>query len=132
MKFSNKDFISKCDQIRSSLRIWLQLLKQFLMQNLFFCAVVKSTGIFIACKLSEMRVAPAQYAGEFTYMQYKVIKVLFRKANRSVPKHIRSHGNIDTQSYNSTLLLAMFSESYCTRRTQGPLQDKFLKKQLKS
>ena len=39
MKFPIKDFFSKCDQIRSFLRIWSHLLKKFLMENLIFCAV---------------------------------------------------------------------------------------------
>ena len=41
MKFSIKDFSSKCDQIRRFLRIWSQLLKKFLMENFFLCAVCK-------------------------------------------------------------------------------------------
>ena len=36
MKFSIKDFLSKCDQIRSFLRIWSHLLKKSLMENFFF------------------------------------------------------------------------------------------------
>ena len=40
MKFSIKDFFSKCDQIRSLLRIWSNLLKKSLMENFIFCAVV--------------------------------------------------------------------------------------------
>ena len=40
MKFSIKDFLSKCDQIRSFLRIWSHLLKKSLMENFIFCAVV--------------------------------------------------------------------------------------------
>ena len=40
MKFSNKDFFSKCDQIRSFLRIWSHLLKKSLMENFIFCAVL--------------------------------------------------------------------------------------------
>ena len=39
MKLSFKDFFSKCDQIRSFLRIWLHLLKKSLMGNFIFCAV---------------------------------------------------------------------------------------------
>ena len=39
MKFSIKDFFSKFDEICSFLRIWSQLLKKSLMENLFFCAV---------------------------------------------------------------------------------------------
>ena len=40
MKFSIKDFLSKCDQIRSFLRIWSYLLKKSLMKNfIFLCSV---------------------------------------------------------------------------------------------
>ena len=39
MKFSIKDFFSKCDQIRSKLGIWSHLLKRSLIENFFFCAV---------------------------------------------------------------------------------------------
>ena len=38
MKFSTKDFFSKCDQIRNFLRIWPHLLKKSLMENFIFCA----------------------------------------------------------------------------------------------
>ena len=42
MKFSIKDFFSKCDQIRSFLRIWSHLLKKSLMKNfIFLCSVAK-------------------------------------------------------------------------------------------
>ena len=34
--FSIKDFFSKCDQIRSKMRIWSHLLKKFLIKNSFF------------------------------------------------------------------------------------------------
>ena len=40
MKFYIKDFLSKCDQIRSFLRIWSYLLKKSLMENFMFCAVL--------------------------------------------------------------------------------------------
>ena len=46
MKFSIKDFFSKCDQIRRNiskitrkLRIWSHLLKKSLLENFIFCAV---------------------------------------------------------------------------------------------
>ena len=39
MKFSIMGFFGKCDQIRSSLRIWSHLLKKPLMENFIFCAV---------------------------------------------------------------------------------------------
>ena len=39
MKFSIKDFLSKCDQICRKLRIWSHLLKISLMENFIFYAV---------------------------------------------------------------------------------------------
>ena len=38
MKFSIKDFFSKCDQIRRKLRIWSHLLKKSLTENFIFWA----------------------------------------------------------------------------------------------
>ena len=42
MKFSIKDFFSKCNQIRRKLRIWSLLLKKSLMEDFIFCAVFLS------------------------------------------------------------------------------------------
>ena len=42
MKFAIKDFFSKCDQIRSFLRICSHLLKKSLMENFTFRAVYKA------------------------------------------------------------------------------------------
>ena len=39
MKFSVKDFISKCEQIRKKLRIWSRLPKKSLKENLIFCEI---------------------------------------------------------------------------------------------
>ena len=39
MKFSIKNFFSKCDQIHRKLRISSDLLKKSLMENFTFCAV---------------------------------------------------------------------------------------------
>ena len=41
MKFSIKDFFSKCDQIRWKLRIWSHLLKKALIENFIFCVVLE-------------------------------------------------------------------------------------------
>ena len=41
MKFSSKDFFSKCDQIRRKLRIWSHLLKKSLMEILIFSQCVE-------------------------------------------------------------------------------------------
>ena len=53
MKFSIKDFFSKCDQIHRNLRIWLHLLKKSLMENFIFlcnenllhCLLVVATSL---------------------------------------------------------------------------------------
>ena len=39
MKFSIKDFFSKCDKIRSFQWIWSHLLKKFLVGKFIFCTV---------------------------------------------------------------------------------------------
>ena len=39
MKFSIKDFFSKCGQIHSFLPIWSHLLKNYLIENFISCAV---------------------------------------------------------------------------------------------
>ena len=38
MKFSIKDFFSKCDQIRRKQQIWSHLLKKYLIKNFTVCA----------------------------------------------------------------------------------------------
>ena len=43
IKFSIKDFFSKCDQIRRKMRIWSHLLNKSLMENFIFCAVLQVT-----------------------------------------------------------------------------------------
>ena len=40
MKFSVRDFFSKCDKIRNFLRIWSHLMKKSLMENFIFRAVI--------------------------------------------------------------------------------------------
>ena len=47
MKFSIKDFFSKCDQIRSFLQIWSHLLTKSLTENFIFCAVKYFNTYFI-------------------------------------------------------------------------------------
>ena len=47
MKFSIRDFFSKCDKISRKLRIWSHLLKKSLMENFIFCAVIPL--VFLTC-----------------------------------------------------------------------------------
>ena len=39
MRFSFKDFVSKCDKVHSFLRIWSHLMRKFLIENIIFCVV---------------------------------------------------------------------------------------------
>ena len=49
-KFFIEDFFGKCDQIRSFLRIWSQLLKKSSMEKFIFRAIIK---IFSPPKVNE-------------------------------------------------------------------------------
>ena len=59
MKFSIKDFSSKCGQIHSFLRIWSHLLKKFQMKNFIFvqCRIHLSNwmGPWKKCLLSNIK-----------------------------------------------------------------------------
>ena len=52
-KFFIEDFFGKCDQIRSFLRIWSQLLKKSSMEKFIFRAIIK---IFSPPKVNEDRI----------------------------------------------------------------------------
>ena len=56
MKFSIKDFFSKCDQIPKNLRIWSHILEKSLMENFSFYAVLlpkkTSKKNFIICSVT--------------------------------------------------------------------------------
>ena len=47
MKFSMKDFFSKCSQIHRKLWIWSNLLKEFLMGNFISCSVMCKVKTFL-------------------------------------------------------------------------------------
>ena len=59
MKFSIKDFFSKCDQSRSLL-IWLHLLNKSLMENSIICIVNVVTLLNFCRKMSE-------FSSEYSY-----------------------------------------------------------------
>ena len=45
MKYSIKDFFSKCDEIHSFLQIWSHLLKKSVMENFIFFVLWAGSGI---------------------------------------------------------------------------------------
>ena len=55
MKFSMKDFFSKCDQICRKLRIWSYLLKKSLMKNFISCAVFFILQLKIINKITSVK-----------------------------------------------------------------------------
>ena len=72
MKFSNRDFFSKCDQIRGFRRIWSRLLKTFLMENFIFCTV-------LWCELHQIT---RQSLTAITYIRSDFSKTLVRGNHR--------------------------------------------------
>ena len=54
MKFFIKDLFSKCEQIRSFLRIWSYLLKRPLMENFMFCAVMTRLFHTLWCSVQKI------------------------------------------------------------------------------
>ena len=63
MKFSIKDFASKCDQIRSFLWIWSHLLKKSLMENFIFFVQWKAQRT-VSCNFFYMHKLVADQANE--------------------------------------------------------------------
>ena len=51
MKFSTKDFFSKCDRIRRKLWTWPHLLKKILLKNLILCVVTVLDFAFVCIAL---------------------------------------------------------------------------------
>ena len=99
MKFSVKDFFSKCDQMRSFLRIWSLLLKKSLMENFIFCAVLAILD-------------PPLCALSFLYHWFEIALkysgILFKKGllskilsnfNSNLPLNIRTHHLINLVIY---------------------------------
>ena len=54
MKFSIKDFFSKCDRTRSFMWIWSHLLKKSLMETFIFCAVLGICGQYKFSKILDL------------------------------------------------------------------------------
>ena len=66
MKFSIKDFLSKCNQIRIFMRIWAHLLKKSLMENFIFCAVFGNSAIFVHFSRHPLWICSGAWSVHFT------------------------------------------------------------------
>ena len=73
MKFFILDFFSKCDQIRSKLRIWSHLLKKSLTENFNFRAVIFE-GAVVSGRPIVLRLL--QYSMIIFYNIFIIIKAL--------------------------------------------------------
>ena len=98
MKFSIKDFFSKCDQVLRNLRIWSHLLKKSLMENLIFCTVSSTklnqlihlqpsvsslwTSAFISAKISTTMLSSSAISYSVFTCQHIPI-FIFSRSNKS-------------------------------------------------
>ena len=79
MKFSLKDFFSKCDQICGELQIWSHLLKKFLIENFIFREVRAKT----LWKTELMVKIPKEIHNMFPL--YRIVVVVFQLLHRINP-----------------------------------------------
>ena len=98
MKFSIKNFFSKCDQIRRKLRIWSHLLKKSLMENFIFCAVYLFTLLHVKkkhylyckstriqkCSWKNMKLKFSKHS-KSTVKKFLAANVQFRQGNWLLP-----------------------------------------------
>ena len=56
VKFSSKDFFSKCDQIRRKLQIWSYLIRHPLMENFIFGAVENSIRVITSLEIAKANI----------------------------------------------------------------------------
>ena len=59
MKFSIKDFFSKCDQIRSFPGFWLHSSKKSLTENFIFCAVLTEPLLLVILRFRANKIVTA-------------------------------------------------------------------------
>ena len=87
MKFSIKDFFSKCDQIRRKPRIWSHLLKKSLMENFIFGVVLPYWNLRFAvqgeCKISNFLHFRTQFHSSNTLALF----INFIMVTSLLPKH---------------------------------------------
>ena len=78
MKFSIKDFFSKCDEIPRKMWIWPHLLKKSLMENLFFCTVSFR---------NEMEIYSRKFQGFVLnwFNEYALVLTIWRLSRYSIP-----------------------------------------------
>ena len=110
MKFSIRDFFSKCNQMRSFLRIWSYLLKKSLMENFIFDEVKEVCLGY--CQTSVMK-----FIAKIVY-DFQLIIVFVRKFHQNVwhgPQYVsdvvtRSQNALSSENISSQCLTEAYSE----------------------
>ena len=107
LKFSIKDFFSKCDQIHGKPRIWSHLLKKSLMENFIFCVVISKEITFLY-----------YYFFGQAYLQYGLYSL-----KKSIGVHFNRSNQLRQKCHYSKFFWSVFSliQSKCkkirTRKT---------------
>ena len=83
MKFSIKDFFSKCNQIRSFLRIWSHLLKKSLMENFIFSAVMEQ---WLYGWITNLAVSWSKRSGDFQSTQPSEVNKMSTRNSLGLPR----------------------------------------------
>ena len=112
IKFTIKDFFSKCDQIHRKLRVWPHLLKKSLMENFVLCAKIAKHEAK-ACK--EIQVFLKRNTFLFTLFKNKAThKAKERIKHFFFLKKVRRWGSgfeEDSKHYKKSLLLLLLSST---------------------
>ena len=92
LKFSIKDFFSKCDQIRSKLRIWSHLLKKFLMENFVFCVVYRKTARYFFLVIQRFSCITQHIKEHSTFLKSNNLRYKKKKKNCQILVEKHSSG----------------------------------------
>ena len=77
MKFSIRDFFSKCDQIRNFLRIWSHLLKKYLMEKLLWVVLKMFVLIKKSIFISYTIIFVTEYLSNYVIPVYYWFKIIW-------------------------------------------------------
>ena len=121
IKFSIKDFYSKCDQIRSFLRIKSHLLKTSLMENFIFCAVLSSlrsiknmnTSFRVTKSFNTFKILILRCAKYLSFTKFPGVEVLWKdRVSAEFPQNFQTRKLIKITVFyavlNTTCISVLF------------------------
>ena len=97
MKFSIKEFFSKCDQIHRKLQIWSHLLKKSLMENFIFCGELRLFATEILryqCNSSHFGFTCVFFLKNLTFLFWRLKAIkrnLYLKENLFIARSMKIH-----------------------------------------